>query len=536
MYTYFSVFAFCVILCWLWKIRSRPQTIRKPEGKPLEVVRYELHDYKLPNLKGRSLVCLAHIANSVLGKWFVIPASLRCGKTNPSVVAQSVLQAIVNSNANPKPLRTFVQIDEKEVKQMAAASTKRYEEGTPLSIFDGIPIGIKEQMAVKPYYLRCGTTFMGSESCTSDASVVKKLREAGAVIIGMTNLHEVGAGTLGSNPNGLHGTPRNPYDIDCYTGGSSSGSAAAVAAGLIPLAIGTDGGGSLRIPSSLCGVVTLKATHGRLTGAGQALLSATVGDPGPICSCVRDVALAYDLLAGPDSKFELGLCQPPVQKCSSLKSGSLSGITIGIYSLYFKHGNQEVVDICQRAVEGLCDLGAEVIDIEIPELEEARVAHSVTISGEMASFLRTEQEEFGNLMNSDIQIILCAGGQVTLHDYLLAQQQRTRSINFLKDIFNTVDCIVTPSCPITAPPLDDKALEFGESNMAVTGQLMRYMFLGNLTGVPCMTLPVGYDSQGLPIGLQIMGKWWDEQLLFRVALAAETLVEKRKPQMHYSML
>jgi Asp-tRNA(Asn)/Glu-tRNA(Gln) amidotransferase A subunit family amidase len=138
--------------------------------------------------------------------------------------------------------------------------------------------------------------------------------------------------------------------------------------------------------------------------------------------------------------------------------------------------------------------------------------------------------------NPDVQVYLAGGSQLTTVDYLLAQQQRTRSICFLKELFERVDCIITPACPVTAPPIDEKSIEFGESDPYMTGKLMRYAFLGNLTGVPCLTLPVGYDSYGLPIGLQIMSKWWDEKLLFHVALAIERLVEKRKPNVYYSIL
>jgi Asp-tRNA(Asn)/Glu-tRNA(Gln) amidotransferase A subunit family amidase len=174
-----------------------------------------------------------------------------------------------------------------------------------------------------------------------------------------------------------------------------------VLSGLVPLTLGTDGGGSLRIPSTLCGVVTLKATFGRLSGAGLALLSPTLGHPGPICSSVGDVALAYDLLAGPDPDYVPGLCQPAVEVCSYLRESSssvLSGLKIGIHSEYFKHAEEEVVNVCQKVVEKLSNLGAEIIDIEIAELEEARVAQIVTILSEMASFLSREREEKGSLM------------------------------------------------------------------------------------------------------------------------------------------
>jgi Asp-tRNA(Asn)/Glu-tRNA(Gln) amidotransferase A subunit family amidase len=156
----------------------------------------------------------------------------RSGKTNPIAVAETILHAIATSDGGMKPLRAFVQINEEEVKRMAAEAAKRFEEGNALSVFDGIPVGVKEQILVKSYHLRSGTVFLGNNASTRDATLVNRLRSAGAVIIGITNMHELALGTLGNNPNRLHGTARNPYDPNRYTGGSSSGSAAAVAAGV----------------------------------------------------------------------------------------------------------------------------------------------------------------------------------------------------------------------------------------------------------------------------------------------------------------
>jgi Asp-tRNA(Asn)/Glu-tRNA(Gln) amidotransferase A subunit family amidase len=182
----------------------------------------------------------------------------RSGSITPLAVAEAVLHGIQNSDEGPKPLRSIVQCNKQAVIAMAQKSTSRLANNTPLSLLDGIPVAVKEELAVVPYHLHVGTTFLGEVPAESDATVVRKLKEAGAVIIGISNMHELGIGTTGCNPNKLHGICRNPYDVDHYAGGSSSGSAVAVAAGLVPVAIGADGGGSIRIPASMCGVVGLK--------------------------------------------------------------------------------------------------------------------------------------------------------------------------------------------------------------------------------------------------------------------------------------
>ncbi|XP_022794947.1 fatty acid amide hydrolase-like [Stylophora pistillata] len=206
----------------------------------------------------------------------------RSHTVTPMQIAQRVIEIINDTEKQNPKLRAIVQHDEDEILKMAAESTKRYAEGNPLSFMDGIPVATKEEYLVVPYYTRCGTTFMGRTRSTEDAHIVKKLRMGGAIIIGITNMHEVGIGTTGNNPNRLHGIPRNPYNVNHYTGGSSSGSAVAVAAGLCPVSLGTDGGGSIRIPAAACGVVGIKASCGRISTSGEVPLAHTVSYTGKL--------------------------------------------------------------------------------------------------------------------------------------------------------------------------------------------------------------------------------------------------------------
>lgn len=456
----------------------------------------------------------------------------------PMQIAERVIEIISDTEKQNPKLRAIVQYNKDEILKMAAASTKRYAEGNPLSFVDGIPVAVKEEFNVVPYYTRCGTTFMGSTPATEDAYIVKKMRQGGAIIIGIANMHELGIGTTGSNPNRLHGTPRNPYNVNHYTGGSSSGSAVAVAAGLCPVALGTDGGGSIRIPAAACGVVGIKASCGRISTSGEVPIAHTVSYVGPLCATVTDTALVYAFLAGKDEEDPKTLGQPDVTLEGFENISSLEGVTLGIDWKYFKDCDTEVYKQCEKAVKYLEDKGASVVAIQIPELQETFNAHGITILSEMAAGLEEEFYKYYNELNAESASNLGMARIVTGRHYFQAMKQRTRSMTFLKNIFEEdgVDCILTPGLGTNVPRILDDALEYGEGNLLTTTQLMRYMGIGNLTGVPAMTLPVGYDDQGLPIALQIMSAWWNEHIMLRVAHASEGFVPRRKPQVHYNLL
>lgn len=462
----------------------------------------------------------------------------RSHTVTPMQIAQRVIEIINDTEKQNPKLGAIVQHDKDEILKMAAESTKRYAEGNPLSFMDGIPVATKEEYLVVPYYTRCGTTFMGRTRSTEDAHIVKKLRIGGAIIIGITNMHELGIGTTGNNPNRLHGIPRNPYNVNHYTGGSSSGSAVAVAAGLCPVSLGTDGGGSIRIPAAACGVVGIKASCGRISTSGEVPLAHTVSYTGPLCATVRDAALVYAFLAGKDEEDPKTLGQPDVTLEGFENISTLEGLTLGIDWKYFRDCDEDVYKECEKVVKYLEDKGASVIAIQIPELMETVSAHGISIISEMAAGLEEEFHKYYNELNPETASNLGMARLVTARHYFQALKQRTRSMAFLKKIFEEdgVDCILTPGLGIKVPRIPDDALEYGEGNLMTTTQMMRYMGIGNFTGVPGMTLPVGYDDQGLPIALQIMSSWWNEHTMLRVAHAAEGFVTKRKPQVHYSLL
>jgi Asp-tRNA(Asn)/Glu-tRNA(Gln) amidotransferase A subunit family amidase len=456
----------------------------------------------------------------------------RSRRIGPREVIGKIFTAMDASAAGARPLGAFIACDREDVRAQARASEERWSKGIPIGPLDGVPIGIKDELDQKPYPTSVGTSFLGAVPAKSDATAVARLRALGAVLIGKLNMNEIGI-----NPNGgnmTHGLVRNPYHLDRDPGGSSSGSAAAVAAGFCPVAIGADGGGSIRIPAALCGVVGLKATFGRISEHGAAPLCWTVAHVGPIGATVEDVAIAYAAIAGPDETDPFSLYQP-APSLEGWHDSDLSGLKVGVFRPWFEHASLEVVRAADAALLSLSSMGVERREVQIPELDSMRVAHAVTILSEMAASMSAHLER-GAKLTLPTRINVSLGKGFIAQDYVHAQRMRTRAIAAFARAFESVDLIATPATAITAPEIPVTSAKEGWSDLTTVTEVMRFMFPSNLTGHPAITLPVGYDSLGLPIGLQLIGKPWAEHLLLRVARALEVRVERRRPPLYHALL
>lgn len=435
-----------------------------------------------------------------------------------------------------KILKSISQLDQQSVVKMASASTKRWKDNKPLSLLDGVPVVVKEELKMEPHILYNGCVFVPSSAQdVEESTVVVRLREAGAIILGVARMQEMGFGVLGSNPNRLNGTPRNPYNTDCYAGGSSTGSAIAVATGFCPISVGCDGGGSIRIPATLCGVVGLKPTFARVTTHGCIPTSFSVSHIGPMGNTVTDTAILYDTIGGPDPNCLETLKQPQLS-LHNISNMMLNDITVGIYSEWFEDADTSIVLACKEVMKSLEALGATIVEIKIPELEEVRIGHLITIASEICSTMSPDVDEHFDDYNLETTMVTVFGYSITGVQYYTAQKQRTRSIESLKKIFKKVDCIVTPGTGCVAPKIPRDAVERGQSDATTSGTLMKYSSLANFTGIPGVVVPVGYDKEGLPISLQIMGRWWQEHVILRVAYAVENGVEYRPPVVHCNPL
>lgn len=450
----------------------------------------------------------------------------RDGTTTPTDVATRVLAAIEKTEQAESPLRLFIAIDSEDVHRQAKEAAARLADGKPLSILDGVPIAIKDELDMVPFPTTVGTGFLGREPAHEDATVVSRLRAAGAVLVGKCNMHEIGINPTGANL--VHGHCRNPWDISRDPGGSSSGSAAAVAAGVVPAAIGADGGGSIRVPAALCGTVGLKATWGRVSEYGAAPLCWSVAHVGPLAATVEDTALLYRVIAGSDPNDPNSQCRPAVT-VDGWSNDDLTGLRLGVYPEWFDHCDDEIRSTCQASVDNLIKQGAKLVEVEIPELEEMRIAHAITILSEMAASLASHDAAHKRLAPSS-RINLRIGGSFQASDYVRSQRMRRRALDIFAEVFKKVDVVVTPATALAAPLIPEKGESAGWSDLSTVTELMRYANTANLTGHPAIAVPVGFTKSGLPIGLQIIGRPWEEHILFKIAHSVERVAEHRSPE------
>jgi len=444
------------------------------------------------------------------------------GRTDPVKVAHLILERVQSLKGQSS---LFIEQDDKLLLAEAEASRQRWADGQPQGPLDGIPVAIKDEVDMVPYPTTVGTTFLGRGPASHDATAVARLRNAKAMLLGKANMHEIGINPNGANPH--YGLVRNPYDPSRDPGGSSSGSAATVAAGLCPLSLGADGGGSIRIPAALCGVAGLKATYGRVSEHGAAPLCWSVGHLGPIGATVSDVALGYALMGGPDARDPNTLVQPRLT-LGDFNNGDLRGLRLGIYTPWFEHAEPDIVNACRAAMQPLVTAGASIVEVEIPNLDLIRVSHAITILTEMATAMERYPEDIESLA-PHVRVNLTVGRQFTACDYIRAQRVRAMALETMRGVFSQADLLISPTTATTAPkiPVQDPKTPYWD--LATVTELMRYAFLGNFTGHPGLTVPVGYDSAQLPIGLQLMGPHWQEALLLRVGRVVEAAITRQLP-------
>lgn len=459
----------------------------------------------------------------------------REGRLTPLEVAERVIDATRATELLDPPMRLFIAQDAQEIRRLAEASTERWKRGEPLGPLDGVPVAVKDELDQRGFGTSVGTAFLGGSPATEDATVVARLRAAGAVLLGKLNMHEIGIGVTGNNPH--HGAVRNPWDLGRATGGSSSASAAAVAAGVCPLTVGADGGGSIRMPASLCGVVGLKATFGRISEHGAAPLCWSLAHVGPIGATAEDVALGYALMAGVDPHDPNTRHQPAPHLEGWDETDALEGVRLGVFWDWLRDAEPGVVRCVEATLEGLVQRGAKLVEIDIPELALLRSVHLVTIVSEMATGHLQYYAEHRKRYGLDTRVNLALARNLTAYDYVHAQRHRVRLCRrFFEVLERDVDAIITPATGRTAPPIADDAVETGESNLVVTDQILRFALPANLTGLPAISFPGGYDEAGLPVGVQAMGRPWSEALLLRLARAAEGFVQRRRPPVHHQLL
>lgn len=404
----------------------------------------------------------------------------------------------------------------------ARASAARWAAGTPLGELDGVPIAVKEEMDVEGIPTRLGTGFMPHVPAARDAAFVAALRKAGAIVVGQTPMTEYGLSPLGGNA--ARTMPRNAHDPGRLAGGSSTGSAVAVALGLVPLALGADGGGSIRVPAAYNGVYGIKPTYGRISCAGHGSPGGTsVVHFGPIASSPRELALAIELAAGPDPADRATLPQPPLApgELTAALGRGVVGLRLGVPESEWADADAGVARTGRAALAALEKAGAVLIPVELPLARHAAAIGYLTIAIEARAALRAVEAEHWNDLGLDLRVFLAGVDAFVADDYVDAQRLREKLREELCGVLREVDAVALPTSKTVAPPVTDAEAQSSFIDTRALDAACRFAFLANLTGVPAGTAPVGRSEARLPIGLQIVGDAWDEACVLAVLAELE---------------
>jgi Asp-tRNA(Asn)/Glu-tRNA(Gln) amidotransferase A subunit family amidase len=467
-------------------------------------------------------------------------AALRARRTDPIELSERFLAHLQHVDRIQPRLQAFVSVDEADVRAQAEASARRLRRKKPLSVLDGVPVAVKDEMNQAGHVTTGGTRFLArGERATEDAAPVARLRALGAILVGKTTMHEMGAGASGLSI--FVGTARNPWDLRHHTGGSSSGSAAAVASGLVPFAVGCDGGGSIRIPASFCGVVGLKPTFGRISKTGVLSLAPTLSHVGPMTNTITDCALGYAAMAGRDAADAWTLPQPPIDPAALLKEihAPVKGLRLGIDRSWVKLSSLAIQARFDIVIESLAARGAVIVDIDVPELERMRVCHLAIIAGESRAFMDDHRDAL-ELLSHGTRFGLALGRALPGRIIDIARKQRRRLAAVWQGVFDDhrLDALLTPSTGITGPLVRDDVFDCGEVDLESLYRTIMYCPIGNLLGVPGLSVPMGFERT-LPMGCLVHGRGWDEGTLLRVGMAIEEVcadVMTRQPQVHVRLL
>ncbi len=460
-------------------------------------------------------------------------ARMTSGETTARAVAESSLGAAEKLNDT---LNAFLQIDR--------AGALRHSEELDAAADDsrgalaGIPIAIKDNICVRGLQASCGSRILGAYQPPYNATAVERLNAAGAVIIGKTNCDEFAMGS--SNENSAFGPVRNPWDTERVPGGSSGGSAAAVAAGIVPVALGSDTGGSVRQPASLCGIVGLKPTYGRISRYGLVAFGSSLDQIGIFGRNARDIGAVLGVIAGRDT-HDATTSDIPVPNYKSEIERDLKGARIGVPRELFGEGlDSEVRASVEGVIEGYRELGAEIVDIELPHAKYCIAVYYIIATAEASSNLarfdgvrygfraeespelramyrRTRDEGFGAEVKRRIMLgtYVLSSGYYEAY-YRKAQQVRTLLKRDFEQAFTQCEAILTPTTPTTAFLLGEKTDD--PLSMYLNDI---YTCTANLVGIPGISLPCGLSGGGLPIGFQLIGTYWSEATLLRLAHAYE---------------
>ena len=414
--------------------------------------------------------------------------------------------------------KVFITVTAEQALNQARQADAELAAGRDRGPLDGIPIAVKDLFATRGVRTTAGSPIYQNSVPDHDAAVVARLEAAGAVMLGKLNMHELAYGITSANPH--FGAVRNPWDPERSPGGSSGGSGAAVAAGMAYAAMGTDTGGSIRIPASFCGTVGLKPTYGRVSRRGILPLSWSLDHAGPLTCSVRDAAVVLNAIAGHDRGDPTSARHPVVDFVPG-EGCSIRGLRIGFPENFFFERLDADVELAVRGALARAEsLGASVKAVKLPDAEAMNAAARVILLCEASAMLEphlANRRQFG----PDVLALLDQGRLIRATDYINAERLRRKLQREFAGVWSSVDCVITPTTPMSAPPVGANTVKLAGREEDVRLAATRLVRGMNLLGLPALSMPCGLSASGLPVGLQIVGAPFEEALILRAGAALE---------------
>ncbi len=424
----------------------------------------------------------------------------RTKKFSPLEVTKEYLQRAEQAES----LNAFIEITGQTAMHQAEIAETRWSIGQAGKL-EGIPLSYKDNIYVKGIPATSGSIIDRQFVPTENAPVIQGLQNEGAVMIGKTNMHEFAFGITNNNP--FYGPARNPWNPDYISGGSSGGSAVSVAANLSAASIGTDTGGSIRIPASCCGLIGLKPTHGLINNVGTTLISWSLDHIGPIAKNTADLALVMKAMTDISYSYD---------------NASLKGWKIGVPVNYFTERMEpKISEVYKDTLNKLEKLGASLIEVEIPHVEEAS-SITFTLAVAEAGYVHKEKiarelEKYGD----DVKAVMESSSSIRAIDYISALRRKEQITADFNRLFNEIDLIVTPTLPALPKPIGEEVVQINGEPEQLFNCLIRYTSYFNLTGHPAISIPAGLTDEKLPVGVQFVGEKLNEQRLISAAAAFE---------------
>ncbi len=442
---------------------------------------------------------------------------IRRRELSPVELTEQTLRRI---DATDSRVRSYITVCHDQALETARRAEREIAGGSYRGPLHGIPLALKDLFDTAGIRTTAGSRILADNVPTRDSEVARRLTAAGAILVGKANMHEFAMGPTSTNPH--HGAVRNPWNLECVAGGSSGGSASAVACGQAIISMGSDTGGSIRIPAAFCGIVGFKPTFGRVSRRGVFPLSWSLDHVGPMTRTVEDAALMMQVLDGYDREDPGSVEAAPLDYLAGLTEDSARGVSVGVpHAFFWERLHPDLPPAMERTLRTLNDLGAELRELDLPHAEAAQWAAQVISPAEAAArhhrWLRERPADFG----ADVRRRLAIGSLISATEYVTALRGRALIRRLWAEARRDVDVVVAPTTPVPAPKVGQTHISVGGAEEDTGYCLPRLTRPFNVTGEPALALPCGFTSDGLPLSLQVVGRAFADDLVLRVGHAYE---------------